>query len=83
MTLVVRRSGTVVLDWLFQAGYDEAGVTLTLRNVWGNSDPEALVQIPSGGQGPYGPEIGIALMLGRSGTPLRIHRPPARITAEP
>ena len=49
MTLVVRRSGTMVIDWLFQAGY-EAGVALTLRNVWGNGDPEALVEIQTGGQ---------------------------------
>ena len=38
---------TVVIDWLFQAGY-QAAVALTLRNVWGSSVPEALVEIQTG-----------------------------------
>jgi hypothetical protein len=48
MTLVVHRAGNLAIDWLFQAGV-ESGVTLTLRSVWGDSDPEALVAINTGG----------------------------------
>lgn len=48
MTLVVHRSGALVIDWLFQAG-DETRVALTLRDVWGDTEPEALVEIDSGG----------------------------------
>jgi hypothetical protein len=48
MRLVVHRAGKLVIDWLFQAG-QESQVTLTLRNVWGDSQPEALVEINTGG----------------------------------
>ena len=67
MTLVVRRSGTLVVDWLFPAGYQNGGVKLTLRNVWGDSDPEAIVQILSGGQSPCCTRIGVAVVDGAGG----------------
>ena len=61
MTLVVRRSGTVVIDWLFEAD-DQAGVTLTLRNVWGDSDPEAIVQIRPAARATCCAHVGVALV---------------------
>ena len=48
MRLVVRRAEKLVIDSPFRAG-QEARVTLTLRNVWGDSEPEALIDINTGG----------------------------------
>jgi hypothetical protein len=49
MRLVVHRAGAPVIDWLFQAG-EAREVSLTLRNVWGDRQPEALVDVDTGGQ---------------------------------
>lgn len=49
MRLVVHRGGAPVIDWLFQAG-EASEVSLALRNVWGDSQPEALVDVDTGGQ---------------------------------
>lgn len=69
MRLIVRRAGRVVLDSLL--GPAKGQVSLTLRDVWGSADPEALVEIQTGGNTCCS-EVDVGIANGRS-NPVLFH----------